>query len=109
MLQAALLWYKKFRSGLESIGYEFNPYDPCVANKMIDGKQHSIRFHVEDIMASHFSSLVNNEFADWLNSMYGHYGKAKQTRSNFHHYLAMHFDFSHRGQIRIHMKDANLG
>jgi len=25
MLQAALLWYKKFRSDLESIGYEFNP------------------------------------------------------------------------------------
>jgi len=37
--------------------------------------------------------------------MYGHHGKVKQTRGNFHHYLAMHFNFSHRGQVRIHMKD----
>ena len=50
MLQAALLWYKKFRKDLESIGYEFNPYDACVANKLIDGKQHTIRFHVDDIV-----------------------------------------------------------
>jgi len=58
MLQDALLWYKKFRSNLESIGYEFNPCDPCIANKMIDGKQHTIRFHADDIMASHISSLA---------------------------------------------------
>jgi len=105
MLQAALIWYKKFRSDLESIGYVFNPHDPCIANKMIDGKQHTIRFHVDDIMASHVSSLINDKFADWFNSMYGHCGKVKQTRVHFHHYFAMHFDFSHRGQVRIHMKD----
>ena len=32
MLIAALLWYKKFRSELESIGFVFNDYDACVAN-----------------------------------------------------------------------------
>ena len=32
MLQAALLWYKKFRKDLEEHGFKFNPYDPCVAN-----------------------------------------------------------------------------
>jgi len=37
--------------------------------------------------------------------MYSHYGEVKQKRGNFHHYLAMNFDFSHRGQVRIHMKD----
>jgi len=72
MLQATLLWYKKFRSDLESIGHMFNPYDPCVANKMIDDKQHTIRFHVDNIMVSHVSSLVNDKFADRFNSMYGH-------------------------------------
>jgi len=94
MLQAALLWYKKFGSDSESIGYVFNPYDPCIANKIIDGKQHTIRFHVNNIMASLVSSLVNNKFADWLNSMCGHCGKVKQTRGNVHHYLAMHFDLA---------------
>ena len=32
MLIAALLWYKMFKKDLEGIGFEFNPYDPCVCN-----------------------------------------------------------------------------
>jgi len=27
-------------------GFELNPYDQCVSNKMIDGKQMMICFHV---------------------------------------------------------------
>jgi hypothetical protein len=34
MLVASLLWYKKFRGDLEQIGFHFNDYDPCVANRM---------------------------------------------------------------------------
>ena len=34
MLRAALLFYKRLRSDLENMGFEVNPYDPCVANKM---------------------------------------------------------------------------
>ena len=42
MLQAALLWYKKFKNDLEEQGFKFNPYEPCVANRMIKGSQHTI-------------------------------------------------------------------
>ena len=35
LLRSALLFYKKLRSNLENIGFEINPYDPCVANKMV--------------------------------------------------------------------------
>ena len=34
MLVAALLWYTEFRGDLEGKGYEFNPYDPCVAKQV---------------------------------------------------------------------------
>lgn len=34
MLQAALLWYKKLQTDLEEQGFKFNPYDPCVANRV---------------------------------------------------------------------------
>ena len=44
MLVSAMLWYNKFRGDLESIGFVFNPYDPCVANRTIKGKQQTIRF-----------------------------------------------------------------
>ena len=72
MLVAALLWYKKFKSDLEEQGFEFNPYDACVANKEVNGKQQTVRFHVDDLMSSHVDSKVN----DCWNSTVG-YGIAQ--------------------------------
>jgi hypothetical protein len=37
-LEAALLFWKKLSKSLEKWGFEKNPYDSCVANKMINGK-----------------------------------------------------------------------
>ena len=71
MLEAALTWYKKFKGDLESIGFVFNPYAVCVANKMVNGKQHTIRFHVDDILGRHVDLKVNDEFLKWLNETYG--------------------------------------
>ena len=52
MLVASLLWYRKFRSKLESIWFEFNGYDPCVANRTVRTHQQTIRFHVDDLLVS---------------------------------------------------------
>ena len=38
-LKSALLFYEKEVGNLEAYGFKINPYDPCVANKMICGKQ----------------------------------------------------------------------
>ena len=38
MLTARLLWYMKFKKDLEGIGFKFNDYDPCIANRMVNGK-----------------------------------------------------------------------
>ena len=62
MIQASMLWYEKFQTDLEGIGFKFNPYDPCIANRSVKGKQHTIRFHVDDIMSSHIDPSVNDEF-----------------------------------------------
>ena len=37
MLRAALLFYKRLRSDLEDRGFVVKPYDPFVANNMVDG------------------------------------------------------------------------
>ena len=63
-----------------AIGCMFNPHDPCIANKMIDNKQHTICFHVDDIMASHVAHLANDKFAEWLNSMHAVVNAEKQSR-----------------------------
>jgi hypothetical protein len=75
MLMASLLWYKKFRGDLEGIRFEFNPYDPCVANQIMSQKQQTMRFHVDDLMSSHMDPMVNNDFKKWLNMLYGNYGE----------------------------------
>ena len=36
---AALLFYQNFVGDLMTIGFKLNPYDPCVANKTINGKE----------------------------------------------------------------------
>ena len=53
MLEAALMWYQKFRTDLEGIGFHFHDYDPCIAFKMVEGMQHLMRFHGNDILSSH--------------------------------------------------------
>ncbi len=44
---AALLYYKKFVKSLKSKGFNLNPYNPCMANKIVEGKQITVCFHVD--------------------------------------------------------------
>ena len=34
---AILRYYRMFTNNLTDIGFNINPYDPCVTNKMVDG------------------------------------------------------------------------
>ena len=61
MLQSSLLFYKKLRKDLESIQFEINPYDPCVANRMVNDKQHTVVWHVDDLKSSHVDEEVNTK------------------------------------------------
>jgi len=105
MLIAALLWYKKFKSDLEVNGFIFNPYDACVANKQVNGKQQTIRFHVDDLMSSHVDKKVNDELAVWLNDMYGEHGSVKVHCGKVHNHLGMVFDFTTPGKVMVDMSD----
>ena len=105
MIQASLLWHKKFRKDLESIGFKFNPYDPCVANRKVQGKQHTVLFHVDDGKSSCKIKKVNDDFLDWLNETYGGYGDVKATRGKVHEFLAMTLDFRTKGVVKINMVD----
>ena len=43
-----LLYYCNFTKSLTDIGFDINPYDPPVANKVIYGSHMTICFHVYD-------------------------------------------------------------
>ncbi len=67
---AALLYYKKFIKSLTKKGFKLNPYNGCVANKTVNGKQITICFHVDDCKISHESTKVVDESIDWLQAKY---------------------------------------
>ena len=52
-VQSALLWYELYSTTLMDMGSELNPYDLCVANAVIDGKQCTICWYVDDNKISH--------------------------------------------------------
>ena len=55
-LRRSLLFYLKLKGDSEAIGFEFNPYDQCTANKMINGHQMTVVFHVDELKVSHKDS-----------------------------------------------------
>ena len=48
MTNYALLWYEPYMSVLNDMGFQLNPYDMCVDNKDINGKQYTITWYVDD-------------------------------------------------------------
>ena len=107
MLQSSLLYYKKFRADIESIGFVVNPYDPCVANRVVNDQQHTLTWHVDDVKSSHKDSKVNDQFLEWLEMKYASdgIGKVKATRGSRHDYLGMHLDYSIKGAVQVDMAD----
>jgi hypothetical protein len=66
MMKSALLFYRKLVADLKSLGYEINPYDPCVTNKTINGKQMTICWHVDDLFVGHKDPTVVTDLLRWL-------------------------------------------
>ena len=64
LLRSALLFYKKLVADLESIGFKLNPYDPCVANKEVNGTQMMVCWHVDDLKVSHVDPKENTRYED---------------------------------------------
>jgi Reverse transcriptase (RNA-dependent DNA polymerase) len=102
-LQAALLFWKELSGTLTSWGFILNPYDSCVANKEINGKQCTIIWHVDDLKISHADDGVITEILKELNIKYGKEAPLVVTRGLIHEYLGMTLDYSQSGKCRISM------
>ena len=55
----SILHYKTFSRMIKHLGFKINPYDPCVANRMIDDNHHKICWHVDECKISHVDRKVN--------------------------------------------------
>ena len=101
LLRSALLFYKKLVADLESDGFVLNPYDSCVANKVVDGKQMTVCWHVDNLKVSHCDPAQVTIFAEWLSKKYG--VAVATHRGKVHNYLGMIFDFLAKGKVMVTM------
>jgi hypothetical protein len=104
---AALLYYKKFVKSLMKQGYKINPYDGCVANKVVKGKQVMICFHIDDCKISHKSSAVIDNTIAWIRlrveckSIFEDgLGQMKVHRGKTHKYLGCHWISPTKGNAK---------
>ena len=72
LIQVSLLFYRKLRKEFELWGFTINPYDPCLTNKMTEGgKQLTIMWHVDDLMASCEDNFELTKFSCYMAKIYG--------------------------------------
>jgi hypothetical protein len=103
LLRSALLFYRRLVGDLEGHGFVLNPYDPCVANKLIGGTQMTVCWHVDDLKVSHVDADEVTRFGDWLSAQYG--VAVVGHRGKIHDYLGMILDYSHYGKVVANMAE----
>ena len=92
------LWHEKLTGVLNNMGFKPNPVDPCIMNKMIDGKQCTLSIFVDDILAL----SVDTKTLEWLLAeLRKEFDDVKAEIGNDLSYLGMHIqlNFNFNGAI----------
>ena len=71
------------------MGFKISLYNPCAADKMINGSQITVTWHVNDLKISHVDDAEVTEFVMTLSMFYGH--RLSVARGKLHLYLEMDF------------------
>ena len=106
LMKAALLYYQWFIADIKSIQFELNPYDPCIANKIVNKKQLILLWHMDDIKILHMDEQVVSNIIEWLKKTYEHIfedglGAIKVSHGKLHDCLGMQLYFSIQGQVKV--------
>ena len=96
----AILFYNKLKGVLEELGFKVNDYDECTFNKMEDGVQCTVQFHVDNLKCSCVHQSVLDNIIDELNKVFGKDGpKLSASYGKIHEYLGMTIDWSIDGNV----------
>ena len=105
-LNASLLFWQKLSGTLrDDMGFVVNPYDWCTMNKLINGKQCTILWHVDDIKVSHVDPQVVTDVLKEINDWYGEIAPLTETRGPVHEYLGMTINYGSKGRVEFTMYD----
>ena len=105
-LLGVALFYNKLKGVLTKMGFEMIEYDECTFKKMINGKQCTIQFHMDDLKLSHLEQHELNKIIDHLNVICGNEGELLATScEKVHEYLVMTIDWSVDEKVIFRMYD----
>ena len=96
-IESAMLWYNLYVTTLKDMGFTLNPYDRCVANKLVNGTQCTMCWYIDDNKLSHKDSRVVDSI---LQEMTDKFGELTTTRGDEHVFLGM--------KLKINRKDKNF-
>ena len=73
---------------------------------MVNGKQHTVAWHVDDLKSIHVDPKVNDDFQKWLEKTYvsGDIGHVEESRGKVHEYLVKTLDYTEEGNLKIYMR-----
>jgi hypothetical protein len=101
LVESAKLFYKSLSETLKADGFTVNPYDVCVFNKIANGTQITVCFHVDDLMCTSRSKEMLDALEELLLRTYKeikvHYG-------NKHDYLGVDYTFHEDGTVEVSME-----
>jgi hypothetical protein len=102
-IESALLWYELYVKILKGMGFVLNPYDRCVANKMINGKQCTIAWYVDNNKILHEDPSVVMSI---LEKVKQHFRDLVISRGEEHNLLGMRIIMDRKNKrVIINMKD----
>ena len=84
--------------------FVINPYNPCVVNKVINGLQFTIMWHVDDLKMSPIDHRVLDAFVGDLNQVFGKESPVVAHKGPRHDYLGITLDYSSLGKMVVDMK-----
>ena len=101
-IESVLRLYDLYSDTLEKERPTINPYDKCVANKVIDGHQCTVVWYVDDNEFSHKDKSVADTI---IQLMKNHFGEFNVTRGAEHSVLGINIRIRKDKKIEIEMKD----
>ena len=75
-------------------GFVQNKYDMCTFNKMVNGEQITVQFHVDNLKVSHKDQAVLKDFFIDLRDKFGQEDELTENKGLVHEYLGIIIGYS---------------
>ena len=82
------------------MGFRIKSYDPCVSNIVIERKQMTITWHVDDLNIYH---AEESDVTKVIERFKGKYGNVRVSRLYKHDYLGMDLEYRDKVKVKVGM------